>query len=73
MAALLATLALGGTRSAPRRWITLWRFNFQVSEFVKLVIILLVARYLSELKSDEVNDPRLVETRRVGRDSHGCW
>ena len=29
-------------------------FQIQISEFVKLVIILLVARYLSELKSDEV-------------------
>jgi rod shape determining protein RodA len=29
-------------------------FNFQISEFVKLVIILLVARYLSELKREEV-------------------
>ena len=29
-------------------------FNFQASEFVKLVIILVVARYLAELKSDEV-------------------
>ena len=30
-------------------------FNFQISEFVKLVIILLVARYLSELKSNEIS------------------
>jgi rod shape determining protein RodA len=37
-----------------RRWIRIFGFNFQISEFVKLVIILLVAKYLSELKSDEL-------------------
>ena len=29
-------------------------FHLQVSEFVKLVIILLVARYLTDLKKDEL-------------------
>jgi len=37
-----------------RRWIRVLGFNFQISEFVKLVIILVVARYLSELKRDEI-------------------
>ena len=30
-------------------------FNLQVSEFVKLVIILLVARFLTELKRDDLD------------------
>ena len=48
-------VSAGQTREGAGRWITLWRFNFQISEFVKLVIILVVARYLSELKGDEVS------------------
>ena len=40
-----------------RRWIRVFGFNFQASEFVKLVVILVIARYLSELKRDEV-EPR---------------
>jgi rod shape determining protein RodA len=51
IAALLATLVMGRRAGGARRWL----FRFQISEFVKLVIILLVARYLSELKSNEMS------------------
>jgi rod shape determining protein RodA len=51
IAALLATFVLGKRVAGARRWL----FHFQISEFVKLVIILLVARYLSELKSNEMS------------------
>lgn len=56
LASLVATLALGKLVFGARRWIRipLVGSNFQISEFVKLVIILLVARYLSELKRDQV-------------------
>ena len=56
IAALLATFEFGRMVFGSRRWITVpgTGFNFQISEFVKLVIILLVARYLAELKRDEV-------------------
>jgi rod shape determining protein RodA len=54
MAALLATLAVGRLVFGSRRWIHVLGFNFQISEFVKIVIILVVARYLSELKSEEI-------------------
>lgn len=53
--ALIATLGLGKLVFGARRWIHVLGFNFQISEFVKLVIILLVARCLSELKRDEVS------------------
>ena len=49
--ALLATLLLGKRVAGGQRWL----FHLQISEFVKLVIILVVARYLSELKSDELS------------------
>jgi rod shape determining protein RodA len=53
---LLATFAVGRLVFGSRRWIRIpiLGFNFQVSEFVKLVIILMVARYLSELKRDQI-------------------
>jgi rod shape determining protein RodA len=56
IAALLATFAFGKLVFGSRRWISIpgTGFNFQISEFVKLVIILLVARYLSELKREQV-------------------
>jgi rod shape determining protein RodA len=56
IAALLATFGFGKLVFGSRRWITIpgTGFNFQITEFVKLVIILLVARYLSGLKRDEL-------------------
>ena len=53
--ALIAVLAVGRLVFGSRRWIRIFGFNFQISEFVKLVIILVVAKYLSELKRDEVS------------------
>jgi rod shape determining protein RodA len=54
--ALLATFAVGEVVFHSRRWIRIpgSSFQIQISEFEKLVVILLVARYLSELKRDEV-------------------
>jgi rod shape determining protein RodA len=54
IASLVAVLAVGRLVFGSRRWIGILGFNFQISEFVKLVIILMVAKYLSELKSDRV-------------------
>ncbi|HEV2447823.1 MAG TPA: rod shape-determining protein RodA [Candidatus Sulfopaludibacter sp.] len=53
--ALLGTYAVGEQTFGSKRWIPLpGGIHLQVSEFVKLVIILLVARYLTELRSDEL-------------------
>ena len=53
--ALAGTYVVGKSVFGSRRWIPLaGGFHLQVSEFVKLVIILLVARYLTELKKDEL-------------------
>ncbi len=50
---LAGVLVLGRQAFGSRRWIPLpGGFTLQVSEFVKLVLVLLVARYLSELKGD---------------------
>lgn len=53
--ALVAVLLIGDTVFGSRRWIPLFGgVRFQMSEFVKLVIILVVARYLAELRSSRV-------------------
>ncbi len=51
VATLIATFAIGMTAFDSRRWIGTASLHLQVSEFVKLVIVFLVARYLTELKS----------------------
>jgi rod shape determining protein RodA len=53
--ALLGTALVGDTVFGSKRWIPLpGGVKWQVSEFVKLVIILLVARYLTDLKTEEL-------------------
>lgn len=53
--ALAGTYLIGTQVFGSRRWIPLaGGFHLQVSEFVKLVIILLVARYLTDLKTEEL-------------------
>ena len=47
---LLLVTALGTKLGGSRRWIQILGFSFQVSEFAKLVIVLLVARYLTGLR-----------------------
>jgi rod shape determining protein RodA len=52
---LLVTFVIGKQVFGSRRWIPLaGGFHFQVSEFVKLVIVLLVARFMTELKTENL-------------------
>src|SRR5260370_4865732 len=55
MAILLAVLLVGTKVFGSRRWIPILGFTFQISEFVKLVLILLVARFLTELRSETLD------------------
>ena len=51
----MGTFVIGKQVFGSRRWIPLGGgMHLQVSEFVKLVIILLVARFLTELKTDRL-------------------
>ena len=51
----LLVITLFGTRVlGASRWIGFGMFKFQVSEFFKIVVVLLVAKYLAELKSDRL-------------------
>jgi rod shape determining protein RodA len=49
---LLGIYFFGKAAFGSARWIALGGLHLQVSEFAKLVIILLVARFMTELKSD---------------------
>jgi len=55
--ALLVTYAIGDQAFGSKRWISIpnTRIHLQVSEFAKLVIILLVARFLTDLRRDELD------------------
>jgi rod shape determining protein RodA len=58
---LMATFAVGRMVFGSRRWIPIGPLRFQVSEFVKLVIVLLVARYLAELRADRLEGRDLLK------------
>jgi rod shape determining protein RodA len=56
VAGLIAVFLIGVRVFGSTRWIPLpGGFKFQVSEFVKIVIVLLVARYLSEVHKDSLD------------------
>lgn len=52
---LVVTFAFGAVIFGSRRWIPLFGgFHLQISEFAKLVLVLLVARYLSAIRNDRL-------------------
>ena len=62
LAGLVLVLVVGREAFGSRRWIPLpGGFRLQISEFVKTVIILLVARYLTDLKGDRVEGRDLLK------------
>jgi rod shape determining protein RodA len=55
VAGLIAVLAVGHTRFGARRWLPVLGQFLQVSELVKLVIILLLARFYAEVRTDRLS------------------
>jgi rod shape determining protein RodA len=55
IAALIAVLLMGHTRFGAKRWIPVLGEFFQVSELVKLIIIIVLARFFAEVRSDELS------------------
>ncbi|HYL09439.1 MAG TPA: rod shape-determining protein RodA [Candidatus Acidoferrales bacterium] len=53
--ALVAVLAIGRTRFGAKRWIPVLGQFLQVSELVKLIIIIVLARFLSEVRTDRLS------------------
>jgi rod shape determining protein RodA len=51
---LLVVLVMGYSRLGAKRWIAVGGFNLQVSEIMKLIIIIVLARYLSEVHTDRL-------------------
>lgn len=56
-----AVLVAGTTKFGAKRWLTLGGMDFQVSELVKLIIIIVLARYLSEVRTDRLTLGDLVK------------
>jgi rod shape determining protein RodA len=55
IAALIAVLLMGHTRFGAKRWIPILGEFFQVSELVKLIIIVVLARFFAEVRSDQLS------------------
>jgi len=61
VAALLAVLAVGHTRFGAKRWIPVLGEFLQVSELVKLIIIIVLARFFAEVRTDELSLQDLIK------------
>ncbi|HJZ62810.1 MAG TPA: FtsW/RodA/SpoVE family cell cycle protein, partial [Candidatus Acidoferrum sp.] len=55
IAALIAVLLLGSTHFGAKRWIPVMGQMFQVSELAKLIIIIVLARFFTEVRSDKLD------------------
>ena len=59
--ALVAVLLVGHTRFGAKRWIPVMGEFLQVSELVKLIIIIWVARFFAEVRSDDLSLQDLIK------------
>src|SRR5271165_3916039 len=59
--ALLAVLLMGHTRFGAKRWIPILGEFLQVSELVKLIIIIVLARFFAEVRTDELSLQDLIK------------
>src|SRR3981189_710037 len=58
---LVAVLLVGHTRFGAKRWIPILGEFLQVSELVKLIIIIVMARFFAEVRSDELSLQDLIK------------
>ncbi|MFQ5816697.1 MAG: rod shape-determining protein RodA [Terriglobia bacterium] len=63
LAGLITVLVVGKELFGARRWLEIGGINFQVSEVTKLVIIIVLARYLSEVRTQRLS---LADLAKVG-------
>ena len=61
--ALIAVLAVGHTRFGAKRWLPMLGDLFQVSELVKLIIIVVLARFFSEVRTEQLSLGGFVQGR----------
>src|SRR5215831_10075554 len=55
VASLVAVLLFGHRRFGAQRWLPLLGEFFQVSELVKLIIIIVLARFFAEVRTDQLD------------------
>ena len=60
--ALVAVLAVGNRRFGARRWLPILGGLLQVSELVKLIIIIVLARFFSEVRTEQLTLADLIKT-----------
>ena len=63
--ALIAVLAMGHSRFGAKRWLPILGGLLQVSELVKLIIIVVMARFFSEVRSDQLGLADLVKAAAI--------
>jgi rod shape determining protein RodA len=63
--ALIAVLALGHARFGAKRWLPILGGFLQVSELVKLIIIIVLARYFAEVRTQQLSLADLVKAAVV--------
>ena len=62
---LLVVLLVGFSRLGAKRWISLGGENFQVSELMKLIIIIVLARFFSEVRTDRLTFSDLLKVGAI--------
>jgi len=66
LGALLYTLALGRTVSGSKSWVALGPVTIQPSEIIKMVVVIALARYLSELRQSKyMTLPQIVKAGAI--------
>ena len=61
IAALIVVLAVGSRRFGAKRWISILGAFLQVSELVKLIIIIVLARFFAEVRTDHLSLADLIK------------
>ncbi len=63
--ALIAVLALGHSRFGAKRWLPILGGFLQVSELVKLIIIIVLARFFAEVRTEQLSLADLIKAAAV--------
>ena len=63
--ALISVLALGHARFGAKRWLPVLGELFQVSELVKLIIIIVMARFFADVRTDQLGLADLIKAVAV--------
>jgi rod shape determining protein RodA len=63
LAGLMAVLLVGERKFGAKSWLNILGINFQVAELMKLIIIVVLARFLSEVRTDRLT---LLDLTKIG-------